>query len=258
MPRVRAVSFDLWDTVFVDDSDEPKRREQGLPPKPVERRDLVHRSLSRHAPIDPALLNCAYDTADAAFRQVWRHEHVTWPVEVRLRVLLAGLKRELPQEELTELVRLHEEMELRVRPDLAPGVADALRTLTRRFTLVVVSDAIFTPGRALRELLAGYGLRELFSAFVFSDELGHSKPAPEMFRRAADLAGCRLDELVHIGDREHNDIAGAKDAGALAVLVTAAVDRGSANTRADAICRDFGELPRIIESLDTCDPHSVS
>ncbi len=252
VPRVRAISFDLWDTVFVDDSDEPKRRRQGLPPKPVERRELVHQFLSRHAPIDRVLLNCAYDTADAAFRQVWRHEHVTWPVEVRLRVLLAGLKRELPQAELAELVKLHEEMELRVRPDLAPGVADALNTLARRFTLVVVSDAIFTPGRALRELLAGYGLRELFSAFVFSDELGCSKPAPEMFRRAAELAGCRLDELVHIGDREHNDITGAKDAGALAVLVTAAVDRGSANTRADATCRDFRELPLIIDSLDTC------
>ncbi len=30
MPRVRVISFDLWDTVFIDDSDEPKRRAQGL------------------------------------------------------------------------------------------------------------------------------------------------------------------------------------------------------------------------------------
>jgi putative hydrolase of the HAD superfamily len=249
MPRVRVVSFDLWDTVFVDDSDEPKRRQQGLPPKPVERRDLVHRFLSRHAPVDRALVNCAYDTADAAFRQVWRQQHFTWSVEVRLRVLLAGLKRELPEEDLRELVRLHEDMELRVRPDLVPGVAQALRTLGRRFTLAVVSDAIFTPGRALRELLAGYGIRDYFSAFVFSDEVGCAKPAPGMFRRAAELAGCRLDEIVHIGDREHNDIAGAKEAGARAVLFTAVVDRDSANTRADAVCRDFGQLPGIIDTL---------
>lgn len=250
MPRARVVSFDLWDTVFVDDSDEPKRRQQGLPPKSVERRDLVHRFLSRHAPIDRALVDCAYDTADSAFRQVWYHQHVTWPVEVRLRVLLAGLKRELPEEELQELVRLHEDMELRVRPDLVPGVADALRTLSQRFTLAVVSDAIFSPGRALRELLAGYGLRDLFSAFVFSDEVGCSKPAPEMFRRAAELAGCHVDEIVHVGDREHNDIAGAKDAGTRAVLFTVVVDRGSVNTRADAVCRDLGQLPAIIDSLD--------
>jgi putative hydrolase of the HAD superfamily len=250
MGRVRVVSFDLWDTVLIDDSDEPKRRQQGLPTKSVERRDLVYRFLSRHAPIDRALVNCAYDTADSAFRQVWYHQHVTWPVETRLRVLLAGLKRELPEEELQELVRLHEDMELRIRPDLVPGAEAALRTLGRRFTLAVVSDAIFTPGRALRELLAAYGLRDLFSAFVFSDEVGCSKPAPEVFQRAAELAGCRLDQIVHVGDREHNDIAGAKDVGARAVLLTAVVDRDSANTRADAVCRDFSQLPAIIDSLD--------
>jgi putative hydrolase of the HAD superfamily len=244
------ISFDLWDTVFVDDSDEPKRRQQGLPPKPVERRDLVHRFLSRHAPVDRALVNCAYDTADAAFRQVWHYQHFSWSVEVRLRVLLAGLKRELPEEELQELVKLHEDMELRIRPDLVPGAEVALRALGRRFSLAVVSDAIFTPGRALRELLAGYGLRDLFSAFVFSDEVGCSKPTPEMFRRAAELAGCRVDQIVHVGDREHNDITGAKDTGARAVLLTAVVDRGGANTRADAVCRDFGQLPAIIDSLE--------
>jgi putative hydrolase of the HAD superfamily len=251
MPRVRAVSFDLWDTVFMDDSDEPKRRRQGLPPKPGERRDLVHSFLSRHAPVDRALVECAYDTADAAFRQVWHCEHVTWPVAVRLGVLLAGLKRELPEQEFRELVTLHEEMELRVRPDLVPGVVDALKALGRRYTLVVVSDAIFTPGRALRELLAGYGLRDLFAAFVFSDEIGCSKPHSRVFSRAAELAGCALEEIVHIGDREHNDVAGAKDAGARAVLLTAAVDRGSGSTRADAVCPEYSRLPAIIDALDT-------
>ena len=71
MPRVRVISFDLWDTVFADDSDEPKRRQLGLPPKPVERRDLVHIFLARHEPIERALVDCAYDTTVAAFRQVW-------------------------------------------------------------------------------------------------------------------------------------------------------------------------------------------
>jgi putative hydrolase of the HAD superfamily len=251
MSDIRVISFDLWDTVFIDDSDEPKRRQQGLPPKPVERRELVHRFLSRHSPIDRGLVDCAYDTADSAFRQVWHHQHYTWPVEVRIRVLLAGLKRELPAPELEELVRLHEDMELRVRPDLVPGVAEALKTLAQKYTLIVVSDAIFSPGRALRELLAGYGIREFFSSFVFSDEAGWSKPAPAMFHRAAELAGCRLDEIVHIGDREHNDIDGAKNVGARAVLVTAAIDRGSASTRADAVCRSFDQLPAIIDSLNT-------
>ncbi|MGC8793762.1 MAG: HAD family hydrolase [Bryobacteraceae bacterium] len=250
MPRVHTVSFDLWDTVFIDDSDEPKRRALGLPPKSVERRELVHRFLCRHAPIERALVDCAYDTADAAFWHVWRNQQVTWKVRERLGVLLAGLHRELLDEELSELVRLHEEMELRVRPDLAPGVAEALRALAGRYRLAVVSDAIFTPGWALRELLAGYGLKDLFCAFAFSDEVGRSKPAPEMFERAARQAGCRLEEMVHVGDREHNDVVGARSAGCRAVLLTVVKDRGSERTEADAVCRDYRDLPAIIASLD--------
>lgn len=251
MSGIRAISFDLWDTILADDSDEPKRRACGLPPKAVERRELVHRFLSRHEPVERAAVQIAYDTADAAFREVWKHQWVTWPVRVRLGVVLAGLRRELPREEFDELVRLHEEMELRVRPDLVPGAEEALRALAARYRLVVVSDAIFTPGRALRELLEGYGLRRLFAGFVFSDEAGRSKPAPVVFHRAAELAGCRVEELVHVGDREENDVAGAHQAGCRAVLVTAAVDRGSGQTRADAVCPDLRRLPEIIQSLNS-------
>jgi putative hydrolase of the HAD superfamily len=234
----------------MDDSDEPKRRARGLPPKPVARRELVHDYLCRHASIERAMVDCAYDITDAAFREVWHNQHVTWTVAVRLGVLLKGLKRELPAAEFAELVRLHEDMELAVRPDLVPGVTEAVRALAAKYKLVVISDAIFSPGRALRELLSGYGLLDAFSAFVFSDEAGCSKPDPIAFRKAAGLAGCRLDEIVHIGDREHNDIAGPKGVGARSVLLTAAIDRGSASTAADAICRNYGELAAIIESLD--------
>ncbi len=250
MPRVRVVCFDLWDTVLVDDSDEPKRRAQGLPPKRVERRELVHRFLCRHAPVERPLVECAYDTADAAFWHAWRNQHVTWTVRQRLGIVLAGLHRELPPADFDELVRLHEEMELRVRPDLAPGIAEALEKLAQRYKLAVVSDAIFTPGWALRELLAGYGLKDLFAAFAFSDEVGRSKPAREMFARAAEGAGCRLEEMVHVGDREHQDVLGARAAGCRAVLTTVVRDRGSEHTQADAVCRDYAQLPAIIAALD--------
>lgn len=250
MAPVCAVSFDLWDTVFIDDSDEPKRARMGLPPKAIERRNLVHEYLNRRQPIDRNLVDAAYNVADAAFRHVWLNQHLTWTVAERLKVLLAGLKRELPPTEFDDLVRLHEEMELRVSPDLVPGVEAALAELSSRYRLVVVSDAIFSPGRALRQLLARYGLLGYFSAFVFSDEAGCSKPAPAVFHRIAELAGCPLARLVHIGDRESNDIAGPKAVGARAVLLTAAIDRGTAaTTAADAVCRDYKELVSIIDTL---------
>lgn len=247
--NVRAVAFDLWDTVLVDDSDEPKRQALGLPSKHRERRDQLWRQLNDHEPIDRALVEVAYDTADAAFNRTWKHQCVTWTVRQRLEIVLKGLGRRLPEQVLVELVRWHEEMELRVQPDLVPGIAGAIQALGQRYTLVVVSDAIFSPGRALRELLKGHGLLERFTGFVFSDEAGCSKPDPEVFRRAAEQAGCEVGKLVMVGDREHNDVLGPKAAGAQAVLFTAAKDRGSEGTRADAVCADSERLPGIIDAL---------
>lgn len=248
--RIGAVTFDLWDCLFIDDSDEPKRAAAGLPPKPVARRELVHRYLERHAPIPRETVDLAYDVTDAAFRKVWHDQHVTWTVRERLGVLLAGLGRELHEAELAELVKLHEEMELEFRPDPAPGALGALEALRGRYPLVVVSDAIFSPGRCLRELLAGEGMLDCFGYAFFSDEVGRSKPHPAMFQAAAEAAGCDVTELVHVGDRPHNDIAGPHAVGARGILLTVVKDRGSEGPGADAICNDYSKLPAILEGLD--------
>ncbi len=248
---IRAITFDLWDTVFIDDSDEPKRAAQGLPSKPVERRNLVHQFLQRHEPIARELVAVAYDTVDAAFRQVWYGQNITWTVRERLWVLLKGLKRDLPESEFAELVRLHEDMELEVRPDLAPNIARALGRLREKYRMGVVSDAIFSPGRALRRLLEHYDILKFFDAFVFSDEVGCAKPNAAVFEAAAHDLGVKPCEIVHIGDREPKDIEGPHAVGALAVLCTVVKDLGSNNTKADAICRDFSELPAILATLDS-------
>ena len=96
---IRAITFDLWDTVFIDDSDEPKRAAQGLAPKPVERRSLIQKFLERHEPISRELIDSAYNTVDAAFRQVWYGQNITWTVRERLMVLLEDLGRNLPEPE---------------------------------------------------------------------------------------------------------------------------------------------------------------
>ncbi len=192
----------------------------------------------------------AYDTSYEDIGSVWHDLHVTWSVSERLSMILKGLGHALPESEMEELIRLHEEMELEFRPDFVPGVHDAIRALHKNYSLGVISDAIFSPGRALRALLEGEGLLEYFDLFVFSDEIRHSKPEPVMFRAAFEGFGVDPGELVHIGDREHNDIAGPQPLGAKAILCTAVRDRGSATTRADAVFDDYKDLPHIIEKLN--------
>jgi len=247
---IRAITFDLWDTILVDDSDEPKRSAQGLAPKRVERRNLVEKFLGMNEPMPRELIDVAYDTADAAFWQVWYTQNITWTVRERLSVLLNGLGRQLPQAQLDELVRLHEDMELSPSPDVAPQLAKALEELHGKYRLGVVSDTIFSPGRVLRQLLARHDILRFFDSFVFSDEAGCAKPSAALFEAAAKDLSVTLGEIVHIGDRESKDIEGPHAVGARAILCTVSRDRSSQDTKADAICSDFKDLPAIVEKLN--------
>ncbi|MCG3195592.1 MAG: HAD family hydrolase [Candidatus Omnitrophica bacterium] len=252
MPQpIQAITFDLWDTLIHDDSDEPKRAAQGLEPKALARPRTVYEALKPHHPdLDFATVELAHRVATSAFNKVWHDQLVTWTVRERMAVLLSGLKVNLPEADLAHLVRTLEDMETVVRPDAIPGVREALSELKKKYKLAVISDAIYSPGRALRELLRGEGLLDFFDTFIFSDEVGCCKPDPRVFTTAAERLGVEVTGIVHIGDRDHNDVKGPQRLGARAVLFTATRDRDKANTTADAICERYADLPGIIARLD--------
>ncbi len=247
--NIEAITFDLWDTMIRDESDEPRRKARGLGSKHDDRRRLLHEALASVAEIPYATVATAYDVADAAFTKVWKEHHITWTQRERLGVLLAGLGRELPPDALDRLVETTENMEIDVPPDTVEGIAAALETLAGRYKLCVISDTIVSPGTVLRRLLDHHGLLKHFGAFVFSDEAGCSKPNPRMFHLAAEQLGVDFARMVHIGDRDHNDIKGPQALGMKAVLFSAVRDVDEATTSADAICRDHADLPAIIERL---------
>jgi FMN phosphatase YigB (HAD superfamily) len=249
---IKAVTFDLWDTIVDDDSDEPKRAAKGLRSKRDERRHLVWSALNAadpNAPIDLERVVLAYDTADAGFNVVWKELHINWTVEQRLRVVLNGLGRSLPKDAFDQLVEDTGRMEVEIPPDAIDGIAEALEDLSRRYKLAVVSDAIVTPGTGLKVILEDHGLAQYFSGFAFSDEVGHSKPHRSMFDCACGQLGVGVDEIVHIGDRDHNDVKGPHALGAKAVLFTAARDADKDTTTADAVCERHRDLPAIIDRL---------
>lgn len=191
----------------------------------------------------------AYDVADAAFNHVWHQQHITWTVSERLEVLLGGLGRSLPSDVFEETVRAHEEMEITVCPDPIDGIKDALSELSKRYKLGVVSDAIVSPGRCLRQWLEIHGLKQYFHGFAFSDEVGHSKPHRDMFTTVAEQLGVELHEMVHLGDRDHNDVKGPHGLGMKAILFTATRNRDKATTTADAVCERHQDLPAIVDGL---------
>ena len=246
---IKAITFDLWDTVIRDDSDEPKRETQGLPSKREARRIAVQSALESVAPVSASELRIAYETMEAAFALVWHDHHVTWTVRERMHVVLAGLSRTLPEAALAALVQELEEMELNVAPDPIEGIGGAIAALAEHFKLGVVSDAIYTPGRCLRRWLDMHGLLGYFEAFAFSDEVGRSKPHRAMFASVAEQLGVAVNEMLHIGDRDHNDVKGPHALGMKAVLFTASRDRDKDHTSADAVCERAADLAPTIRRL---------
>ena len=126
MGDIKAITFDLWDTLVIDDSDEAKRAEQGLRSKFDERRHLLWEALNTTEPIELETVRLAYNVGDAAFNKVWKEQHITWHIAERLRVILNGLGRELPDEIFNAVVRAHEEMEVDIPPDAMPDAVPVL------------------------------------------------------------------------------------------------------------------------------------
>lgn len=247
---LQAITFDIWDTIIVDESDEPERARRGLRSKPEERRHLLWEALSRDAAIEPAAVAAAYDAQEVAFRKAWYDDTITPGVAWRLHAMLDDLGRTLPAAALESLIEDYETMELGVMPGLVDGAADVIRDLAGRFKLAAVSDTIYTPGRNLRRLLAQHGVGTCFSGYAFSDEVGHAKPHADMFAEAARQLGTDFAHMVHIGDRDAKDVVGSQALGMKAVLFTAARDEGSRETtRADALADSYPALARAIEGL---------
>jgi putative hydrolase of the HAD superfamily len=126
-------------------------------------------------------------------------------------------------------------LQFRAYPDAAPAL-HALRALGLRIVVVSNWDA------SLHERLAETGLAPLVDGAVASAELGHAKPAPEIFARALELAEAPPAAALHAGDSLEADVEGALAAGLRAVLV--ARDSGSAPPGVPSIA-SLAELPPL-------------
>jgi putative hydrolase of the HAD superfamily len=109
-------------------------------------------------------------------------------------------------EELVESIRFD------VYPDVEPALADLRAS---GLTLVAVSNWDISLPRVLQRC----GLGEQLDATVTSAGAGARKPDPAIFSVALELAGCRPEEALHVGDTPEEDVAGARAAGIRPLLI---------------------------------------
>jgi len=148
------------------------------------------------------------------------------------------------------LVNDYEEGILDEPPVLVEGVHEVLEQVSRSYPLGIISDVGYAPGRVLKKVLRDAGIFDAFTSLVFSDEAGQSKPHIKVFRQTARALAAAPEEIVHIGDLEHTDVAGAKGANFYAIRfagITPLTD--GEGTRADRVARHFSEIPKLIAEL---------
>jgi FMN phosphatase YigB (HAD superfamily) len=236
-----AVTFDFWNTLFVDSRG---RAREALRAEVL--RDAL-RETGREVH-DGALadsLRAAWDHFD----RVWVREQRTPSCAELVEAILASLGARLPAPVFDGLVDRFERLILELPPEPTPGAVYVMPELAARYRLAIVCDTGYSPGDVLRELLARHDLLAHFGYAYFSNEHGISKPDPRAFLRALDELDVRPAEAAHVGDIQRTDVAGAQAAGMAAVHFVGANNEDAGRSTADALIRHFNELPQALGGL---------
>jgi putative hydrolase of the HAD superfamily len=99
--------------------------------------------------------------------------------------------------------------------ELFPDVRATLTELSRlRVRLGVISNF----DRRLYAILGYLGVLDAFEHIIISSEIGVRKPAPRIFRTAAERFNVDVNEMLHVGDESESDAEGARAAGLEALL----------------------------------------
>lgn len=232
---LRAVTFDFWGTLFQWNGGAGEVRRARL-------RDFVAR---HRAELSPEVVDAAFAAGLAAQDHAWRKESRHFGPEGIVEHILAELRLEVRPESRAELKLLIEDPE----PDRVltpvPGAVEAVGRLhDRGLRLGVVCDAGMMIGRVLRRQLERNGLAGAFepAALAFSDEVGVTKPRPEIFRRALDALGAHPSAAAHVGDLRFTDMAGARALGMRAVRFRGFNDDQGEGPEGDAVIDDYADL----------------
>ena len=98
---------------------------------------------------------------------------------------------------------------------MRPGTFEALASLKRKYRLAVISNSDGHMG----ERLASLGFGPYFDHVTDSGNVGHEKPAPQIFQAALSAMSVQADRALYLGDIYAIDYLGAQKAGMKPMLM---------------------------------------
>jgi putative hydrolase of the HAD superfamily len=148
----------------------------------------------------------------------------------------AGLDAEKDGDALTE----HYFEVIQQVGQLFPEAEPVLAALSERFKVGEITNGNSTPAR--------FGSSVPLDFIVIAQDVGLYKPGPEIFEFAANLVGCELHEIVHVGDSLKNDVAGANGVGAVSVWFNPDGVANDSGDQPDYEIRSLNEVPAILDA----------
>lgn len=245
MSVIEAVTFDLWQTLILDD------RELG--------RARTRRRLEGAL---EALADAGYDFSFEQLQEAYRtcfracrvihadEKDVTFDEQVGMFIdnIDENLSQRLDEQVVERITYWYAEAFFEFPPPVAPEAYSVLEEVRRMGYLVgLISNTGMTPGRLFRRYLAQHDLLDFFHVLTFSDEVKLCKPSTEMFHITLKELGTTPDKALHLGDHIQNDVLGANRAGMKSVLLgTAEGQEKVADPHLQVLT--LGEFPKALET----------
>ncbi|NQX88339.1 MAG: HAD family hydrolase [Halioglobus sp.] len=88
-----------------------------------------------------------------------------------------------------------------------------------------------------------------FDFAFLAEDIGASKPHPNMFQAAVERVGVPAEQIVHVGDDPEHDIRGARNVGLRTVWISSNGEAWPGGPRADAEITNLGQLPSVIDRI---------
>jgi HAD superfamily hydrolase (TIGR01509 family) len=155
-----------------------------------------------------------------------------------------GIERTLEELILEERRRFRERLEVPGSIPLMEGILPLLQALRKEGVPCWIASS--SSAEIIRMVLRIKDLERYFRGFVSGEDVKRSKPAPDIFLRAADLSGTDPAECLVIEDSE-NGIRASLAAGMKVIALR----------HSDGMPLNLNDASLIIESLSDIDPISM-
>jgi len=220
---ITTVTFDLWQTLLLDDRDLGQARA-------LVRLEGAQSALAGYGEdYDLAHIREAYQSC---FRQCRDIRDGGLDVDFREQVSIfvnnidPGLAGRLERGVMDEIARYYSDSFL-VHPP--PAHVDAVQVLQgvkdMGLRMGLISNTGMTPGFTFRSYMEERGMLSYFHTLTFSDEVKLAKPSSEIFMMTLQLLGATPEQTIHVGDHVLNDVVGAKRCGLKTVWITGFYER---------------------------------